>query len=248
MKLQTAVAALTLAALSSPASASLIVSSIDVKMAGTDFSTISRSQRGLDDDTAYNNARSAFDDSYSTNGFCNQSLDALVDITAKTTCGGSGRDYGSLYTITGRNEGVTEFEFGMDWGRGGFLSLDIGGESELFRLDEDIWWGRNWGNSDVFGLTLGEMGDFSLTLLGFEGCCDGINSVRYRSMATEGSLFETSFTAPGSRSRGRELQSLAGDPGQWRALEVNAVPLPASLPLVALGGLLLLKRRRNPAK
>ncbi|GAB5412486.1 MAG: hypothetical protein Cons2KO_00890 [Congregibacter sp.] len=214
-------------------------------MASTDYSTLTGSTRGIDNDIAYNNARSAFDDSYRTDSFCNQSLDALVDITAKTTCGGSGRDYGSLYTITGRNEGVTEFEFGMDWGRGGFLSLDIGGESELFRLDEDIWWGRNWGNSDVFGLTLGEMGDFSLTLLGFEGCCDGINSVRYRSIATEGSLFETSFTAPGSRSRGRELQSLASDPGQWRALEVNDVPLPGSLPLVALGGLLLLQRRRR---
>lgn len=248
MKLQTAALALTLTALSSTASASLIVSSINVKMTGTTFSTISRSQLGLDDDLAHDNARSAFDDSYSSNGFCDQSLDALVDVTAAATCGGSGRNYGSLYTISGRNEGVTQFQFGMDWGRGGFVSIDAGGESDTLRLDQDIWWGRNWSNRDVFGLTLTDVGDFSLTLLGFEGCCDGINTVQYRSVDMEGDLFGTQFTPPNVGRSSRQTQPQLGDTGEWRALAVNQVPLPGPLPLIALGGAFLIGRRRLSAR
>ncbi|MFK7829746.1 MAG: MYXO-CTERM sorting domain-containing protein [Congregibacter sp.] len=233
--------ALTLASCSSLANAGLMIDSINVKMTNTTFSArSSEERREIDNARAFDNARSAFDSSFSEQGFCDLSLDALVNVTAQQTCGGTKRNYGAQYTITGTNIGVTEFEFGLDWGRGGFISFASESGTDIVRRTDDVWWSRNWNNSDVIGYSFAEQGDFTLTLLGFEGCCDGINSVQYRS------------AAPRSQ-RAFSNRSLVGpqiEPLEWQALSVNSsstsqVPVPGSLSLLALGAGLLLRRRRG---
>ncbi len=215
-QLATGVATMVLAA---SAQAGLIINSIDLIMVDSTYNSLPLV--GTDEDTALE----ALIDGIVTpaenpdNIICDISLDALEGITARGTCGADDRnDIGSLYFITGTATGAAELEFGMDWGRGGFAAVSregLGLES-LIRLDEDIWWRNNWSNSDVFGLSITGPGDFQISLMGFEGCCDGNNSARWR--ATD---------------------------GEWQVLAVNAVPVPGALSLLALGlcGLSLFRRR-----
>lgn len=231
-----------LASCSSMASAGLMIDSITVKMTNTSFSARSTNQLSEENNAvAFDNARSAFDNSFGQQSFCDRSLDALVDVTARQTCGGSKRDYGAQYTITGTNTGITDFQFGLDWGRGGFISFESdGAEGDLLRQTNDVWWSRNWGNGDVINYRFDQLGDFTLTLLGFEGCCDGVNSVRYRSAAFD----DIASLSPGSNAVSPVRQNT---PVEWTILSVNAseVPVPGSLALIALGAGLLLRRRRS---
>lgn len=244
MKYSRLVATLALATCSSWASAGIIIDSINVKMANTNY-TVS----GEGADGAYASAKKAFDAAYSGgNRYCNIDLDSLTDIASNTTCGGSKRDFGALYTITGNNQGITEFRFGMDWGRGGFVVAQAGDESAIDMHASDIWWSRSWTHSDVLPFTLEEQGRFTLTLLGFEGCCDGPNSAQYLNRDLES---DQPFTSgypivnllEDTPLDGEFVQRAIPVDQEWQALEVNAVPLPGSLPLLAVGGLILWRRR-----
>ena len=54
-------------------------------------------------------------------------------------------------------------------------------EFDTFVTTDDIWWGNNWSDPDVFStvlnLTAGET--YSLGWVGFEGCCGGAASFRF---------------------------------------------------------------------
>jgi hypothetical protein len=145
-------------------------------------------------------------------------------------------------------------------------------------LNEDIWWNGNWNHEDVKGrgrqaaasIVIPASDSFTLTLLGFEGCCDGINSGRYQSLAHGLTPFLRSETGAdpigvesstgwmGNRGGSDPFSPLAfdasnagivADPEGWTALAVNAVPAPASLPLFGLGAaLLVFGRRRRDAR
>ncbi|EED32109.1 PEP-CTERM putative exosortase interaction domain protein [gamma proteobacterium NOR5-3] len=222
------IAGLTLATCSSLASAGLVIDSINVQMVSTTFTA---RHLGGTDEERYTAALNAFESSEGS--VCSQDLGALEGVSYSGTCGGGKRNYGALYTITGSLSGGAEFQFGLDWGRGGFIFADSAG-APLDYFNEDIWWSKNWGNSDVKSYVLADAGDFSLTLLGFEGCCDGINSAQYRTWETpEISSFSESPQIP------------VGNASEWSTLEVNAVPVPGSLPLMAVGALLLWRRRQS---
>lgn len=154
---------------------------------------------------------------------CEESLDSFEGLTTRGTCGGSNSDNGTLFSISGSVTGPTQMQFGLDWGRGGFSLLTLGENAPIVeRYNEDIWWGNNWNNSDVLDFVLPESGEFLLIGLGFEGCCDGSNSARWRSLGNSPS------TAPGA----------------WQTLAVN-VPNPGVAPLMGLGlaGLMMARRR-----
>lgn len=228
MRFSKIIAGLTLATCSNLASAGLVIDSINVQMVSTSFSA-----RGLEGTNEQNlaTALNAFESSESA--VCSEDLDALEGVSYRGTCGGTRNDYGALYTITGSLSGGAEFQFGLDWGRGGFIFADSAGDS-LDYYNEDIWWSTNWNNSDVKSYVLADAGDFSLTLLGFEGCCDGINSAQYRTWET-----------PQVSTFGENPQIPVGNTSEWSTLEVNAVPVPGSLPLMAIGALLMWRRRQS---
>ncbi|EAQ97508.2 MYXO-CTERM sorting domain-containing protein [Congregibacter litoralis] len=216
------VAGLTIAAFSGLANAGLVIDSINVQMVSTEYSA---RDLGGDNGDRYDAALDAFNSSEGE--VCSKDLEAFEGISYRKTCNGTREDYGALYTINGSLSGSVEFEFGLDWGLGGFILADYE-DAPIDYYNTDIWWSKNWNNSDVLSYEFSDVGSFSLTLLGFEGCCDGINSARYRT-------FETSQTA---RTTGQTST-------EWQTLRVNAVPVPGSLPLMAVGALLLLRRRQQ---
>jgi hypothetical protein len=210
------------------AQAALMVDSIDFIMVETDYNSRTI-DAGADPMDAY---MEAFNDGFlpassdAGSMICEQQLEAFDGQTSRA-CGGGKRDIGTLFGIHGSATGPVEVQLGLDWGRGGFTSLLTAGSSpDVVRYNTDIWWGGNWSNGDVINLMIPTTTDFMLIGLGFEGCCDGNNTARWRSAAVDGRAA-----------------------GEWQTMAVNtAVPAP---PVVALFGLGLLgmlgARRRNNA-
>ncbi|WOJ92541.1 PEP-CTERM sorting domain-containing protein [Congregibacter variabilis] len=226
MRYSNLIAGLALATCSGIASAGLVIDSINVQMVSTKFSA--RNLKGTGDEN-FAKALNAFESSEGS--VCNEDLDAFEGVSYSGTCGGGKRNYGALYTIAGSLTGAAEFQFGLDWGRGGFIVADSKDASVKY-FNEDIWWAKNWNKkSEVKNYVLEDVGKFSLTLLGFEGCCDGINSAQYRT-------WDTNTVQTLQRSR-------LPEPSEWQTLEVNAVPVPGSLPLMAIGALLMWRRRQS---
>ena len=205
-KILTSIAALMMA---STAQAGLIINSIDMLVASTSFV--------VREDNTFGDAIANFGAALSTDPVCMMSLDEMDGVGGKQNCGGSRRNTGTLFAISGYNSGTTELELGLDWGRGGYAGLFFEGSGlpEITKYTNDIWWGRNWGNSDVLNFELTGTGNFEFLLLGFEGCCNGINSGRWRS----------------------------GD--EWKTLSVVSVPSVLSLYTVGLLGLYNVARKRN---
>lgn len=272
MRYSTLIAGLTIATCSSFANAGLVIDSINVQMVNTDYSARNKTGNNAD---RFADALDAF--SSAKGSVCSQDLQALEGVSYRGTCGGTRRNYGALYTISGSLSGSAEFEFGLDWGRGGFILADFDGAS-IDYINDDIWWSKSWNNRDVLSYGFAGVGDFTLTLLGFEGCCDGINSARFRTLATpppspssvllandfndsndggfspvlgDGGGFEGGNNVgnnvdPIDGINGlRQLPSTNEAFGEWSILEVNAVPAPGSLPLMAVGALLMLRRRQQ---
>ena len=115
----------------------------------------------------------------------NQTVNGIDGITS-TAYAGTNTDYGTLITTTfiAGVSGVYEFLVGTDWGRGGAVEavhLGSGTVLDTFVTTDDIWWGNNWSDPDVFStvlnLTAGET--YSLGWVGFEGCCGGAASFRF---------------------------------------------------------------------
>lgn len=206
--------------LASSAQASLLITSIDMLIAETNFK--------VNKETEFGYAMKVFDSEYKKNAVCAQSLESLDRVGRKMSCDGARRNTGTLFTITGHNTGTSVVQFGLDWGRGGFSEIDFSGETEVAKYDENLWWAGKWNNRDVVTLTLSTVGDFTLSLLGFEDCCNGINSARYRSGDSGNSGLRES---------------------QWQILSVNAaaVPVPPVMWLFGLGlvGIAASRRTKN---
>jgi hypothetical protein len=118
-----------------------------------------------------------------------------IDGITSTAYAGTNNDYATLITTTfiAGVTGLYEFQVGTDWGRGGGVqAVHVGSGTVLdsFVTTDDIWWGNNWSNPDVFStvlsLTVGET--YSLGWVGFEGCCGGAASFRF---AVDGSALQT---------------------------------------------------------
>lgn len=68
--------------------------------------------------------------------------------------------------------GTYEFRLGTDYGSGG--ELVVNGTTLEEDWTEDIWYGFNLNSADTFvGSIFLEEGEYRMSTLGFEGCCDG---------------------------------------------------------------------------
>ena len=235
-KLATGVAALLLAA---TAQANLIVQSIDLTIVKTHYNSRSLSRAMSAEDAYMKSLADGFKsaESVSNNVICDLSLDVFDKLTSHDSCDGSKRNIGTMFEISGSADAAIHLQLGLDWGRGGFISLSTGGLApEITRYNSDIWWKKNWNHRDVLDLIIPETPEFLLIGLGFEGCCDGYNSARWRSLAAP--------AAASTFAVGRQA------PEEWNLLQVNApaaVPVPGGAYLVGLGLLGLAASRRQTA-
>jgi len=118
-------------------------------------------------------------------------------------------------------QGFWSFDFGLDAGFGAELFVD--GNLIVDRTD-DLWWARNWKNSDVFSLDTFDFtqGQHNIDLFFAEKCCDGLSTIQFTNHLTQ----ETSILSS-------------------TALKAAAsVPEPATAALFALGALGLILRRK----
>ena len=115
------------------------------------------------------------------------------------------------------------FRAGVDFGFGGAMLFD--GVAVDFK-GSDMWWEHNYNNpSPYFSATSAlAAGNHVLTIVGFEGCCDGGQQVQFM---RAGSNAFTSFSSADQ-------------------LDAATIPEPASISLALLSaGLLGLSRRRK---
>tara|TARA_R110001599_G_scaffold353885_1_gene602431 strand:- start:2575 stop:3303 length:729 start_codon:yes stop_codon:yes gene_type:complete len=236
LKVATGLAAILLAG---AAQANLMVQSIDLAMVNTEYNSRSLSASMSAEDAFMAALFNGFMSAYSNPGniICDLSVDVFDNVSSHDTCGGSKRDIGALFAISGSAEADTQLQLGLDWGRGGFIALSTGGLApEITRYNSDIWWSNNWNNGDVLDFIIPKTQEFLLIGLGFEGCCDGSNSARWRSLAEPAAP-----AAPATFAVGMEA------PEEWNLLQVNApaaVPVPGGAYLLGIGLLGLVYSRR----
>ena len=122
------------------------------------------------------------------------SVVAVDNIDTSLYAGNISGDYSVMMSTT-LNIGVAgdyTFQLGTDWGRGGGVALidtDTNMIMDELVTDDDIWWGYNWNHPDVIETTytLAE-GLYTISWIGFEGCCAGSSTVRF---AYENNAFST---------------------------------------------------------
>ncbi len=208
--------------------ASLIVGSIELAMVSSKFNSTTDIRGSMSPEKAAGLALlrgfiGPWTDS--ANRLCATSLDSFEDISASATCGGPNRDIASLFAISGSASSDTQVQLGLDWGRGGFTLLNVPNkELDITRYNSDVWWHRNWDHGDVIDVFIPKTPDFLLVGLGFEGCCDGDMSGRWRSLS--------------------QGDASSNGAGQWQALAVT-VPEPGAVYLLGLGLLGLVFSRRS---
>jgi hypothetical protein len=140
----------------------------------------------------------------------------------------SGRDTFSHLKIDFSSEKVTTgwvFEFGLDAGFGAGVYLD--GEFLQSRKD-DLWWSRNWNNSDVFSVAIGDIGPKNqlIDVYWAEHCCNGNSSIRFKNDTTPWSI----LSVGNLETAGMSLSALSAV-----SLANNNIPEPASFALFGLG-------------
>lgn len=105
-------------------------------------------------------------------------IDAFRDLDV-SGYGGDNWDNAVLMTLSFNLDTTSDFQFqlGADFGRGG--GVIVNGILDTLRTD-DIWWAGDWNSGDVISTrhTL-HSGINTLQWIGFEGCCDGLMSLRY---------------------------------------------------------------------
>ncbi len=119
-----------------------------------------------------------------TAGYCDAAPTAYLALENSSVCGGGNTNIAYKFVIdfgiSGSQAGSMSIQIGPDFGKGGAVFLD---GSLLAATRDDLWWSGNYGaTNEIFALSniaIGS-GNHTLTVYGLEGCCDGLNSARYR--------------------------------------------------------------------
>jgi hypothetical protein len=180
----------------------------------------------LSDAGAY---QSAVNGALQSPSYTKTTVDSYNNITHASLFGGS-TNFALKSTInfgvTQATAGLWQFRAGVDFGYGGTLFLN---DVALDVKSHDMWWAGQYDNSSQYfnaAVNLGA-GNHTLTIYGFEGCCDGGQQAQF--MAPAGSF--TSFS---------NTDNL-----------ISAVPEPETYAMFLTGMAmmgLLARRRPRPAK
>lgn len=144
----------------------------------------------LSDAGAY---QSAVNGSLQGTTYAKTTVDSYNNITHASLFGGNS-NFALKSTInfgvTQATAGLWQFRAGVDFGYGGALFVnDVGLDSK----SHDMWWAGQYNNASQYfngAVNLGA-GNHTLTIFGFEGCCDGGQQAQF--MAPAGTF--TSFSA-----------------------------------------------------
>jgi len=127
------------------------------------------------------------------------------------------------FAVSSANAGLWSFRAGVDFGMGGALFID--GAAVDYKA-YDMYWGNSYSNtSQILQASLNlSAGNHTITMFGFEGCCDGAQQFQFKSPTGA----YTSFSSTDGLNR-------------------SAVPEPATLAMMVTGmGLIGFSRRRKP--
>ena len=83
------------------------------------------------------------------------------------------------FYVSAENAGAWQFRAGVDFGHGGTMYVD--GIAYDFKTN-DMWWNGSYGDSSQY-LSINSLnlaaGNHTLSLYGFEGCCDGYQQAQF---------------------------------------------------------------------
>jgi hypothetical protein len=103
---------------------------------------------------------------------------AAVPLFDNVTTSTGGIIFNIDFGVSAAQAGNFDFRFGVDFGGGGAVFLD--GVAITYNAN-DMWWSGDYNNAGgVFSFSSGlGAGNHTLTLYGFEGCCNGGNSGQF---------------------------------------------------------------------
>lgn len=135
----------------------------------------------------------------------NQSLSGFDGIETTAFIAGNAYDHSIMMSTSFTLAENTQYEFqvGADWGRGGGVAIYNDDTNSLVSeqiFSNDIWWSKNWNNSDVISTNFEfSEGNWKVVWVGFEGCCSGSTSIRFAENGGEFSaLTAANFQQPHS--------------------------------------------------
>jgi hypothetical protein len=112
-------------------------------------------------------------------------VDSYNNITHASLFGGS-TNFALKSTInfgvTEANAGLWQFRAGVDFGYGGALFLN---DVALDSKSHDMWWAGQYNNTSQYFNAAANLGagNHTLTIYGFEGCCDGGQQAQFMAPA-----------------------------------------------------------------
>jgi hypothetical protein len=130
-------------------------------------------------------------------GYCTKQLDSLESVGNQHVCGGSNSNIGQSITIEWHQdcEEFGQFRMGVDWGLGGGIIIDHALVAHAVSNPPGNWWAGNWEADGV--LTTPEhlffRGWHKVQFIGFEGCCDGTESIQFRGHNGDWRAVDSSF-------------------------------------------------------
>ncbi len=126
-------------------------------------------------------------------------IESLENVSTAVHGGGVTTNYSILMStdVTFAVDGRYTFQVGTDWGRGGATALIDNATGDVVYervITDDVWWGNDWNDPDVFETTFDfAAGDsYTLAWVGFEGCCGGSTTLRF---SVDGGRFSDLTTA-----------------------------------------------------
>lgn len=115
----------------------------------------------------------------SSSKYCSKNLTEASWKNTGTCPGGTKSNVGYEITVDFENKISSNwhFNFGVDFGKGGIITLD---SKVMSAYAGDIWWSHNEKHANQLGFgTFLQAGHHTMTIIGAEGCCDGPSRIKF---------------------------------------------------------------------